>query len=90
MVALSKGNDITVASSITPTHDVHRLTSTGTINTINTPSPSFCGFVILIFDNAGISFGTSGNIEQVNLSYDNKVSYMFVYDPSSSKWHFVT
>lgn len=82
MQALSLGNAIASASSITPTHDVHHVTGNTTINTINPPSPSFCGKVVLIIDGTAV-FSNAGNIA-TNVGTVTGHAYVFVYDPNTS------
>jgi hypothetical protein len=84
MVALSQGSDITAASTISVTHDVHKITGTTTINTINPPSPSFKGMVILLM--AGGQISDSGNVLRVIDSQADRM-YTLYYDPSVSKWY---
>lgn len=86
MVALSKGNDLASAATITPTHDIHHVTGTATITTINVPSPSFCGRVTFILD-GNLDFSpTGGNISRLVNGVIN-VAFSFIYDPGTSKWY---
>lgn len=87
MQALSLGSTITVATTITPTHDVHHLTGNGTISTINPPSPSFVGVVTFILDNGSISFDNNGNIAYPAFGPPGNVAVEFYYDPNTSKWY---
>lgn len=86
MVALSIGDDIVSAATITPTHDVHHLTGVITVQTINVPDPDFCGRITLILDGNLDFSSTGGNIARTVNGVIN-VAFSFIYDPGTSKWY---
>lgn len=90
MVALSRGNQLTISNfTITPTHDVHHVAGEfgGHLSIINVPSPSFCGFVILIWDGTGVNIHADGNIAFSGNQPTTGRAILFVYDPTDSKWY---
>lgn len=90
MLALGLGSPLTSASTITPTHDVHKVVYSVTdIDTIVPPSPDFCGALVLIADDdnaSALSFTTSGNIAAA-VGLPPKRSLVFLYDPTTDKWY---
>ena len=87
MLALGKGDNLTVSSGIiTPTHDVHVVNGGGgDIDTINVPSPSFCGLLVLICVSGSVGWSASGNIARAN-AINVGASAILVYNPAASKW----
>ena len=87
MLALGLGNSIVSASSITPTHDVHHLTGTNTINTIVPPSPDFCGMVTFIVEESCSFTSSGGNIARSVSVSVTLTALQFIYNPNTSKWY---
>lgn len=85
MIPISLGGVLASASSITPTHNMHHISGSTNINTIVPPNPEFCGIVLLVTDDANLSYTTSGNITRL-IGSTIGVAYMFVYDPGIQKW----
>lgn len=89
MLALGQGNTLSAASTITPTHDVHHVSGNTTIDTIATPSPDFCGLLILIPDDFPLSVSDNGNIFLENGGTVGLITgclNFFLWDQSISKW----
>lgn len=99
MLALSVGSNLSSAATIYPTHDVHHVTGTTTIERIEPPSPEFSGVLCLILDNCypGLRFAGqddtpapsgSCNIAGMNHVFDrDKTCVLFVYDANDQLWY---
>jgi hypothetical protein len=84
MVALSLGENLSISSNtITPTHDVHHIVTSGEIHTITPPSPDFCGVIYLIADTS-VSWTNAGNING-GASFGSYPS-ICIYDNNLGKW----
>lgn len=79
------GADLASATAISPTHEVHVLTGTAAIDTINLPWPNFSGRLVLI-SLAAASVTTGGNVAAARTFVANQVN-VFYYVPSVGKWY---
>lgn len=79
------GLDLASAAIIAPTHKIHKVTGTVTIDTITPPWTNFAGEIHLVIAGA-CSFSAAGNIaEAINPAVGDVVS--LVYNPVTSKWY---
>jgi hypothetical protein len=78
------GPDLASDATIEPTHMIHRVTGTTTIDNITPPYPTFGGILILSFAGA-CTVSASGNVDITFTSAANEFA-LLVYNPKRAKW----
>jgi hypothetical protein len=79
------GADLASATTITPTHGIHRVSGTTAIETITVPYTGYSGTICLIATGAW-SMTTAGNIAKAVTMVASE-AIMLTYHPDAAKWY---